>query len=134
MSYNYKRNKIVKTLFFVSLLILCISCKGQEETGSVQVINIHALKTEAIGKDVQLIDVRSEREYSRGHIDDAININIANKENFKKEIQKLDKAKPVYIYCQAGVRSRRASAIMQELGFATIYDFAGGWGAWSNLH
>jgi rhodanese-related sulfurtransferase len=122
----------MKNIFFVIALILCISCKGQEEAHGTQVIDIQTLKTEVIGKDVQLVDVRSEREYNQGHIDDAININIANKDNFKKEIQKLDKTKPVYIYCQAGVRSHRASKIMQELGFTTIYDFTGGWGVWSN--
>ena len=122
----------MKNIFFAITLILCISCKGQEKTHGTQVIDLQTLKTEVIGKDVQLVDVRSEREYNQGHIDDAININIADKDNFKKEIQNLDKAKPVYIYCQAGVRSHRASKIMQELGFTTIYDFAGGWGVWSN--
>ncbi|MEP0264440.1 rhodanese-like domain-containing protein [Dokdonia sp.] len=122
----------MKNIFFIILLILCVSCKGQEKPNETQVIDIQTLKTEVIGKDVQFVDVRSEREYNQGHIDDAININIADKDNFKKEIQNLDKTKPVYIYCQAGVRSHRASKIMQELGFTTIYDFAGGWGVWSN--
>lgn len=121
----------MKNTLFITLLLLCLSCKSQEKSDSSQVVTIQTLKTDVIGKDVQLVDVRSQREYNQGHIDDAININIADKENFKKEIQKLDKTKPVYIYCQAGVRSRRASNIMQELGFTTIYDFAGGWGAWS---
>lgn len=122
----------MKNLFFIIALILCISCKGQEKANGTQVIDIQTLKTEVIGKDVQLVDVRSEKEYNQGHIDDAININIANKDNFKKEIQKLDRTKPVYIYCHSGGRSHRASKIMKELGFTSIYDFSGGWSTWSN--
>ena len=119
----------MKHLFFILTFMLCISCMAQEITG-IYTIDIQTLKTEVIGKDVQLVDVRSEKEYSQDHIDDAININIADKENFILEIQKLDKIKPVYMYCHAGVRSRRASKLMTELGFTRIYDFVGGWSAW----
>ncbi|WP_299210444.1 rhodanese-like domain-containing protein [uncultured Dokdonia sp.] len=119
----------MKNIFFVLLLIVSISCHGQESIG-VYAIDLQTLKAEVIGKDVQLVDVRSEKEYSQGHIDDAININIADKENFKTEIQKLDKTKPIYMYCHAGVRSRRASQLITELGFTRVYDFTGGWSAW----
>ncbi|MFC4634961.1 rhodanese-like domain-containing protein [Dokdonia ponticola] len=114
----------------ILLLLLSFSCVSQEEKG-IYIIDVQSVKTDIIGKDVQLVDVRSEEEYNKGHIDDAININIADKERFTAEIQKLDKTKPVYIYCHSGVRSHRASKLIQELGFTTIYDFTGGWSVWS---
>ncbi len=114
----------------ILLLLCCFSCLSQEEKG-IYIIDAQSIKTTVIGKDVQLVDVRSEEEYNRGHIDDAININIANKERFTSEIQKLDKTKPIYIYCHSGVRSRRASRLIKELGFTSIYDFTGGWSVWS---
>ena len=49
----------------------------------------------------------------------------------KKEINKLDKNKPIYIYCYSGVRSNRASKILKTAGFNQIYDYEGGWKAWS---
>lgn len=114
----------------ILLLLCCFSCLSQEEKG-IYIIDAQSIKTTVIGKDVQLVDVRSEEEYNRGHIDDAININIANKERFTSEIQKLDKTKPIYIYCHSGVRSRRASSLIKKLGFTSIYDFTGGWSVWS---
>ena len=120
----------MKNILLIALFMLCISCNAQEHK-DIQIIDIQTLKTTVIGKDVQLVDVRSEKEYNQGHIDDAININIADQETFKKEIQKLDKTKPIYIYCHAGVRSRRAGKIMTALGFTNIYDFKGGWSAWN---
>lgn len=120
----------MKNSLTILLLLLCFSCLSQEEKGMYS-IDIQLLQTDVIGKDVQLIDVRSIEEYNRGHIDDAINIDIADIEKFSKEIQKLDKTKPIYIYCHSGVRSRRAGKLIQKLGFTSIYDFTGGWSIWS---
>ncbi|WP_010177173.1 rhodanese-like domain-containing protein [Aquimarina agarilytica] len=89
------------------------------------------LKQDVIGKNVQFIDVRSPKEYNEGHIDDAINMNIAEVDNFIKQTQQLDKNKPVYLYCYTGGRSGKASKILAKAGFTSIYDFTGGWKAWS---
>lgn len=114
--------------FFV--LIIALSCKSQNE-GSTKVIDIDTFKTEVIGKDVQLIDVRTLKEYNAGHIDDAINIDVLNTSTFTEEIQKLDKEKPIYIYCQMGGRSNKASQQLSKMGFKTIFDYSGGYGEWS---
>ncbi|MGA1227026.1 MAG: rhodanese-like domain-containing protein [Tamlana sp.] len=121
----------MKKLFILTVFISFISCNSQVEK-KTSTIDLPTLKKDVIGKDVQLIDVRSPEEYNAGHIDDAININIANQENFNNKIQELDKNKPVYIYCHSGGRSHRASKIMEGLGFTKIYDFTGGWKAWSS--
>lgn len=120
----------MKKIFILIAFIAISSCKGQE-SAKTTIIGIEALKTEVIGKDVQLIDVRTPKEYNLGHIDDAINIDISDKENFKKQISKLNTKEPIYIYCHSGGRSNRASKILEELSFTTIYDFSGGWKAWS---
>ena len=96
------------------------------------VIDLETLKTEAIGKDVQLIDVRTANEYNSGHIDDAVNIDIMNNATFEQEVQKLDKSKPVFLYCKLGGRSKKASKKLEELGFEKIYDFSGGYSAWNS--
>lgn len=115
---------IICTLLFVT------SCKGQNKAQTTK-INIETLQKNAIGKEVQLVDVRSEKEYNSGYIDGAINISIGDKENFKQEISKLDKTKPIYIYCHMGGRSNRASKVLETLGFTEIYDYIGGWAEWS---
>ncbi len=121
----------MKKYVFFLVLISSISCKSQND-GHVQVIDMDTFKTEVIGKDVQLLDVRTEREYNQGHIDDAINIDILHLYTFKKEVKKLDKSKPVYIYCQVGGRSKQAGKELETLGFQTIYDYSGGYSEWNN--
>lgn len=121
----------MKNTLFVVLFLSLLSCKTETDQ-KTKVIDLETLKTEAIGKDVQLIDVRTTAEYKAGHIDDAIHIDVLKMETFVKEVEKLDKTKPVYLYCKMGGRSKQASEKLEELGFTTIYDFSGGYTAWQN--
>ena len=120
----------MKYIIIIITLFFTVSCKSQNSKQTTKV-NIEFLQKEVIGKDVQLVDVRTAKEYNAGHIDDAINIDITDKGNFKKEISKLDKSKPIYIYCHMGGRSNRASKVLTTEGFKEIYDFSGGWNAWN---
>lgn len=120
----------MRHIVILFMLLLFMSCKGQD-TEQTKKIDIDTFKTEVIGKDVQLVDVRTSKEYMVGHIDDAINIDMRDNEKFKDKVSKLNKSKPIYIYCHSGGRSNKASKILEELGFEEIYDFSGGWSTWS---
>ena len=50
---------------------------------------------------------------------------------FKEELDKLDKTKPLLLYCRSGNRSGKAGKIATNLGFKEIYDLEGGYSAWS---
>ncbi len=108
------------------------SCQSQQ-TEVVQKIDKAALKKKVVGKQVQFVDVRTSREYEDGHIDDAVNIDV-NDPKFKDQISKLDKNRPIYLYCKKGGRSKRAANILKELGFRQIYDYSGGYDDWSLIN
>ena len=76
-------------------------------------------------KDAQLLDVRTPQEWQAGKIASSECINV-NDTNFKQEIEKLDKNKPVFVYCAAGGRSSKAVPILQAAGFKQIYNLTGG--------
>ena len=78
----------------------------------------------------QLIDVRTPEEISQGKIENATNYDI-NNPDFEKNIDKLDRSKPVYVYCASGKRSARASEILKQAGFPVVYDLRGGYNAWA---
>lgn len=79
--------------------------------------------------DVQLIDVRTPEEYNEGYIPNALNIDFYS-EDFKAQLEKLDKNKPVLVYCRSGNRSGQASELLNELGFKEVYDLEGGYSQW----
>jgi len=82
-------------------------------------------------KKGQLIDVRTPQEYKDGHLKNAQNIDYKN-QAFKDQISKLDKTKPVFVYCLAGGRSAVAAEILHENGFSEIYDMKGGYLKWTS--
>ncbi|NBC24555.1 MAG: rhodanese-like domain-containing protein [Bacteroidetes bacterium] len=120
----------MKNFLLFLIFLPFFACQAQQKD-NVEEISLAQLKTQAVGQEVQLIDVRTPEEYERGHIDDAVNMNISDSQKFKKQVSQLDKDKPVYVYCHSGNRSGKASAELSEMGFTKIYDFSGGWSTWS---
>jgi len=120
-------NKFKLTYLLFSLfLFACNTSMGQ----TIKIINKEAINKDVVGKQVQLIDVRTAEEYEAGHIDHAVNYNIINGDTFLIQIQKLDKNKPVYLYCKMGGRSSRAAKVLKEQGFKKIFDYTGGYNDW----
>lgn len=79
--------------------------------------------------DAILIDVRSEEEVSRGVIDNAIHVPL---ERLREYSSKLDKSKPVILYCQSGGRSYNGERILKQLGFEA-YNLDGSYGIYKQM-
>jgi rhodanese-related sulfurtransferase len=79
-----------------------------------------------------VIDVRSPQELAEGSVPDHIMINLFDP-NFRIEISKLDRDKTYLVYCRSGGRSGQACALMNQLGFLSVYNLAGGIGAWNSM-
>lgn len=71
-----------------------------------------------------LVDVRTPEEFNGGHLQYATNINF-NSPEFKARIGKLDKNKPVYLYCRSGNRSGKAADTLKTLGFHSYHNIGG---------
>ncbi|WP_299431339.1 rhodanese-like domain-containing protein [uncultured Aquimarina sp.] len=135
-------SKLIKPNLYLILLLFSVSgvfsqqISGNQksdiikENDKIIIVDINTIKEKVLHKDVQFVDIRTPKEYHAGYIDDAINIGIADKEKFTAAFQKLDKEKPVYIYCYSGWRSHRAAKLLVTLGFKKIYDFKGGYKVW----
>ena len=81
--------------------------------------------------NAQILDVRTSGEVSKGYIENAIHIDYYSKD-FQTRIQKLDKAKPVFVYCHSGVRSHNTGKLLTKLGFQKIYELKQGFIGWKN--
>ncbi len=84
-------------------------------------------KTKEAG--VVTLDVRTPGEYSQGHIDGAINIDV-EATTFKSEVSKLDKTKSYAVYCHSGRRSAIATDEMKKLGFTHLFNLENGISDW----
>ena len=71
-----------------------------------------------------ILDVRTPAEFSQEHLKGAVNIDIYD-ENFKDNLEKLDKKKTYLVHCHAGVRCFIAAEIMGSIGFKKMYSVNG---------
>jgi rhodanese-related sulfurtransferase len=76
-----------------------------------------------------VIDVCEPGEFATGHIAGARNVPLAQLEAQLPGVVK-NKATPVILVCQAGVRSGRALAVVRKLGYENAQSLAGGLKAW----
>lgn len=117
------------TLFALSTLFM--NCKGQNsesfETVGVKLFTEKMKLTE----NPQLIDVRTPEEYKVERIDNALNINW-NGADFVSQVEKLDKSKPVFVYCKVGGRSAQAAEKLSQMGFTKVYNLDGGIMKWNS--
>lgn len=111
---------LLATFTFVIVLLAGTSLRAQENLAPKDFIQ--KLKTTP---DAQLLDVRTPNEWNAGKIASSKCINY-NDPAFKEQVQKLDKNKPVFVYCAVGGRSTKASQILKESGFKLIYNLQGG--------
>jgi phage shock protein E len=88
-----------------------------------------AEKLMAERKDVVVLDVRTDREFRGGRINNAKHINFYDSD-FDRQVSRLDREKTYVVYCAVGGRSASAAAKMSKLGFKSVYNLEGGIKGW----
>jgi len=121
--------KRILVILVIAVASVSYSCKEEESTPEIQVITAEEMQQISQIEDVQLVDVRTPEEYKEGYIENFQNINYLS-DDFETEILKLDKSKPVIVYCKSGNRSGKCAAKLKEKGFVKIYDLDGGIAKW----
>ncbi|MFV5695041.1 thioredoxin domain-containing protein [Flavobacterium sp. LB3P122] len=113
------------SICLIVLSFVVLSCTGQTSK------NIKTIEAKAFAEKIaatpntQILDVRTPEEFASEHIDNAKNVNWLSTD-FVTNTAKLDKSKPIFVYCKSGGRSQNAAEKLNQLGFTTIYQLAGG--------
>jgi rhodanese-related sulfurtransferase len=107
---------------------LSFSC-NQKTYDEVELVTPEEMQELMKMENAQLIDIRTPKEYETGFIEGFNNIDFMS-ETFDADIEKLDKTKPVLLYCRSGRRTAKCSEKLVEKGFVQIYDLKGGITQW----
>ncbi|MDF2646090.1 MAG: sulfurtransferase [Paenibacillus sp.] len=102
------------TLINILIIILIIwfvyrqfaPVKGVRSIGSKEFEQVQKFNRDAI-----LIDVREPHEFKSGHIPSAKNLPLSQ---LKTRINEVPKNKSVFVYCQSGMRSKRAAVLLRK--------------------
>ena len=116
-----------KILFFLLFPILIFS---QEIDSFYELVSYDIYKNKISTKDALVFDVRTTEEFNLGHIKGSINIDYYDEKLFVDFFEKINKTKPIYIYCRSGNRSKKSSEILKKIGFVKVYDLLGGYKNW----
>ena len=95
-----------------------------------KVRQIHWQDIDSIPQDAVILDVRTDMEYRKGHLDSVMHIPV---DEIRDRMEELPKDKKIYVYCQSGLRSYIACRILKQKGFE-CYNISGGYGFYENLH
>ena len=138
--FKFITMQYVSRYFLILLLFVSVSCKqnaqdnpglsskiesedqgfiSKENGGSLTPLEVKDLIKENPG--LIIIDLRTPQELESGMVDNAVNIDMYDK-NFLVDIKELKKDEKYLLYCAVGGRSSAASEIMIKEGFTSIFN------------
>lgn len=77
----------------------------------------------AAGEPIQVVDVRSAKDFARSHVDGAIHIPLGD---LRARAGELDPTVPTVTYCNKGVSGNAGQNVLRCLGFAWVANLSGG--------
>ena len=92
-------------------------------TGKVGQFHWHDVDEVSKDETAVLLDVRTPMEWAAGHMEGAVHIPL---DSLRERLGELDRAKPLFVYCQSGLRSYLACRILSQNGF-TCRNLSGGY-------
>ena len=116
------------TLFLVFCICFLFNCK-ESKSQSSSLVTVEEMQELVNLEGMQLVDVRTPSEFVEGHVPNAQNIDFWDA-NFDENIEKLDKSKPIIVYCKSGGRSAKCASKLAAKDFEKIYDLKGGFSQW----
>ena len=79
-----------------------------------------------VDKETLVLDSRKPFEYEVGTFKKSVNPDVDNFREFPKYLNKLDKKKPIAMFCTGGIRCEKASVFLEKKGFKNVFQLKGG--------
>jgi adenylyltransferase/sulfurtransferase len=103
---------------------------GARNEEAIPTMSTHELKQKMDARELfELIDVREAFEYEIARIDGAKLIPLGE---IAERVSELQRERPIVVHCHSGRRSAEAVRLLQQRGFANVYNLEGGIDAWSD--
>jgi rhodanese-related sulfurtransferase len=96
--------------------------------GMVETLAPHDAADIISRQDVDVIDVRDEHEWARGHIPGA---RLVPLDQLRADPERALGSRPIVFVCAKGVRSLTAAKLAERLGHTGLYNLEGGTTAWA---
>lgn len=121
--------RIILIVIIIAIAAIAVVLIYRNMNSNFTTMNAHDFELAIKDENVIVVDVRTADEYSGGHIPNAINIDVKRAGFLYEADEKLSKDKTIAVYCQGGVRSRKAASLLSDDGY-TVINLAGGFSEW----
>jgi adenylyltransferase/sulfurtransferase len=81
----------------------------------------------SLGREIQLLDVRTNHENARLRIPGSILLPI---QEFQERLEEIESTKETLVYCEHGYRSLHVAAFLAQNGWPKVYNLRGGIVKW----
>lgn len=114
---------------FIATILLCLTAGMSLGNAAAEMSAQQLLAAEKAG--VLVLDVRSDHEYDRGHLNGALHI---PHRQLQKRLAELAgwQQKPIVVYCESGYRANLAASILEQEGFDQVFLLNGHMRDWRN--
>lgn len=89
-----------------------------------------SVKKAAQMEDAVFVDSREKREFEVSHIEDAVWVGYEQVD--LAPLEKVDRTKPLVVYCSVGYRSEQIALKAKQMGFEKVFNLYGGIFEWKN--
>ncbi len=107
-------------VFLIVATLFNYSCKEIDDS-KIEVVTTEEMQELSQLEDLQIVDIRTPEKRKEEFIANPQNIDYLSP-SFEQDIEKLDKSKPVLVYCKTGDQSVKCVKKMKDAGFVKIYD------------
>ena len=120
--------KIIKLFYNNMKLLFLIFVFNFQSNYDISPKDLNQIFNKKLSENI-ILDVRTKEECFESKIPGSLNIDYYS-ENFKDNLDSLDKNLNYYIYCRSGNRSGKTVIILRDKGFKNVYNLEGGILAW----
>jgi rhodanese-related sulfurtransferase len=107
---------------------LSLAQDAKKRVREVSVEDVRAKQTR--GESFELVDVREDGEWERGHIVGARHL---GRGVLERDVEKVipDTGREIVLYCGGGFRSALAAESLGKMGYTNVSSMDGGWREWN---
>jgi len=114
--------KVINSLYWVAMVLLVVwfaYTKGWIFANFETITPQQALERIEKNPDIPVLDVRTPKEFRKGHLPGATLIPLGKLETNLEKLAAYKK-EPIIVYCRSGSRSVSASRILEKHGFRPL--------------
>jgi rhodanese-related sulfurtransferase len=127
MKRSMNVNSFGWVLVLLAVSLVASGCSEADEPGVTEISQQEFMSNPPAG--VLILDVRTQEEFSSGHVPGAVNI---SHDELASRLSDLDseKDRAVVVYCRSGKRAGLATAVLLDAGYTNVLHLEGDMNAW----